>query len=136
MNDLGRRAVAAADPDFLAGEERRLAIVVHASAIDICAIDGREYPGVAPAHEDVDDRLRVNDHDVASLLEGAARRGLRDDAEGLWPRWRVVAALERSVGIDGHGEVVDRKARDRTIDAPAHEHRDVGQRDAGSRLID
>src|SRR5207245_7859065 len=113
-------AVSAADPDFLASEERGLAVVVHAPAIDICAIDGREDPGVAAFDEDIYDGSGVLHVDVARLLDRTALAVARHDAERLRTCWQRVARDERAIGVDAHRRVVDLKARDAAVDVSAH----------------
>src|SRR5439155_1347981 len=137
VDDLGRAGVAAPEADLPAGEDGGLAVLVDApGARDVGAVDRRQQPRVAAAHEHVHDGGRVADDDVPGLLDDAAGGVARHDPEGLRSRREVVARGEAAIRIHAHRDVVDLEAGDRTIDPSAHLHRRVRERGAVRRLLD
>src|SRR3989441_1922518 len=137
VDDLGRAGVAAPEADLPAGEDRGLAVLVHApGARDVGAVDRRQQPRIAAAHEHVHDGGRVADDDVPGLLDDPAGGVARHDPEGLGSRREVVARGEAAIRIHAHRDVVDLEAGDRTIDPSAHLHRRVRERGAVRRLLD
>src|SRR3989442_9760631 len=134
---LRRAGVAAAEADLPAGEDDGLAVLVDASgARHVGAVDRREQPRVAAAHEHVHDGGRVADDDVPGLLDDAAGGVARHDPERLRSRGQVVARGEAAIRIDAHRDVVDLEAGDRAVDPSAHLHRRVRERGAVRRLLD